>query len=272
MMTTITGSIRRFCSMTKSGPVPGLTVWMVLAGVAFGFFLMSWPVQAAKDFTQAEREAVEQVVRDLIARHPEIVGDAMQVVIERQIQAEEKRMRQNNRVHAAALARKGLGLERGNPQGDVLVVEFADYNCGWCKRAHNGVLNAVAKDGNVRFLYKEFPVLGEMSRFASQAALASDDQDAYGDFNNRLMNQPGRLSESAVLSLAEEMGLDVERLTADMDSPQIEAVLENNKRIARALGIEGTPAFLIGDRLYRGYLDEDELEQAIAQARAEAAP
>ncbi len=275
-MNPITLLIRRFLAgfVFRIFPVMGATTGMIgfLAGVALGVFPIASQAQSAGDFTQAERQAFEEVVRDLIARHPEIVGDAMQVVIQRQLEEEEEKARQNNRIHAAALARQGLSLERGNPEGDVLVVEFADYNCGWCKRAHNGVLEAVATDGNVRFLYQEFPVLGEISRFASQAALASGNQDAYGDFNNRLMNRPGRLTESAVLSLAEDMGLDAGRLAADMESPEIEAVLEKSKRIALALGIKGTPAFLIGDRLYRGYLDKDELKAAIAQARAEAVP
>ena len=154
----------------------------------------------------------------------------------------------------------------GNPKGDVTLVEFFDYQCGYCKRSLKPVKDLLETDRQLRIVWKEFPILGPVSRFAARAAMASEKQGRYLEFHVAVMGSRGKLTEDRVMDIAGSVGLDVQRLRREMDDPAIEEYLDETIRLARVLGIEGTPAFVIGDTLVPGAVGGARLKELIARA------
>ena len=157
----------------------------------------------------------------------------------------------------------------GNPDGDVTVVEFIDYNCPYCKRAMPEVQGLLDEDPNVRLVYREWPILGEGSVYASRAALASRVQGKYEEFHLALMGSRGRVEEASVLRIAKEIGLDIDQLKADMQSPDVDEHIESSMRLAQSLGFNGTPSFVVGDVLLPGFVEQAELQKAVDKSREE---
>ena len=160
----------------------------------------------------------------------------------------------------------------GNPKGDVTLVEFFDYQCGYCKRSLKPVRDLLETDRQLRIVWKEFPILGPVSRFAARAAMASENQGRYLEFHVAVMGSRGKLTEDRVMTLAGSVGLDVQRLRRDMDDPAIEEYLDETIRLAQVLGIRGTPAFVIGDTLVPGVVGDARLKELIAKARSGSTP
>ena len=162
----------------------------------------------------------------------------------------------------------------GNLDGDVTVVEFLDYNCGYCKKARSEVQALVSSDKNFRYVLKEFSILGPGSTFAARAALASQQQaDAtkYSEFSDRLMSHKGTYDETSVIEVATAVGLDPEQLQVDMASPDIDRMLKKNDALAETLNITGTPGFVIGESIVRGYVPPSRLQELADAARAKLA-
>jgi protein-disulfide isomerase len=159
----------------------------------------------------------------------------------------------------------------GNPDGDVTLVEFFDYRCGYCKKAHPIVVELLKTDKNIRMVYKEFPILGPQSKLAAVAAIAALrlDSTKYYDFHNALITARGALSHQAVLDIAAEAGLDPAALTAAMKDPEIKRIIAQNYRQAKLLGINGTPGFVIGDSIVPGFITLAQMRDLIQEARAE---
>ena len=157
--------------------------------------------------------------------------------------------------------------EHGNPKGDAVVVEFFDYQCGYCKRVLPSFMEVIDSDKNLRVIWKELPILGPVSRFAARAAMASDKQGKYLEYHIALMTLRGRLTEKRVMETAKSVGLDMGRLIEDMRSPKIDRYLDETLQLAESLGINGTPAFLIGNQLVPGAISADQMRQIIAQSR-----
>ncbi len=155
----------------------------------------------------------------------------------------------------------------GNPDGDITIVEFFDYRCGYCKRSFPDLMKTVEEDGNIRLVLKEFPILGDESILASRAAIASIAQDKYMDFHSKLMETRGSFSLDRLLSLAEEYGLDTAQLQSDMNSEKTNEIIRANYAVARELGVTGTPAFIIGNTFVPGAVSADELKNLVAEAR-----
>lgn len=164
----------------------------------------------------------------------------------------------------------GVPLVAGNPQGDVTVLEFFDYNCSYCRKMAPRLGELLGEDAGLRLVYKEFPVLGPGSVFAAKAALAAQKQGRYQAFHEALMQASGPLTQAEVLEIAQSMGLDTERLEADMKDPAIEEAIERNFALAQDLGIFATPSFVIDGQIHRGAADLDTLRGLIRQARREA--
>ncbi len=245
-------------------PLIAVTVFSLAAIILSAVVLLRGGITPA---SRGESAAVEEVVRTLLREHPEIIDDAMKAVAEKRRLAEEERLRLNLRAKARELNEDPGSVVGGNPAGNVLVVEFFDYNCPYCKRSHENVRNLVAKDGNLRFIYKEHPILGDHSVIAATAALAARSQGKYIPFHNALMTHKGRLNKVAVMAVAEAAGLNVERLQRDMTDPGIAVILSRNRALAKALDISGTPAFVIDDRLVHGAAEAALLEAVIAEVR-----
>lgn len=217
-----------------------------------------------------QRAAVEKIVRDYLLANPDVVVEAIRLYRE---QAEQARQ-----AHAkAALAESRAQLMNdpdspvgGNPKGDVTIVEFFDYRCGYCKRVLPTIQEIIKTDKNVRIVFKEFPILGDESMVASRAALAAFkiNPKKYEAFHNALMLSTGGLPVARVLRLAQELGYDPDALRKVMDSPEIEARIQKNYLLAESLNIRGTPAFVVGNELVPGAVDLEQLRSLIAQARS----
>ena len=220
--------------------------------------------------TPQQRKAVEEVVREYLLKNPEIILDSVRTMEARQRAAAEDRVRNVIATRAAELFRDPGSPVAGNPDGDVTLVEFFDYQCGFCKRVYPVLKKLLKEDGNVRFVYKEFPILGATSVYAAQAALAARYQDKYQEFHDAMMAAKGRLTEERVLRIAAAVGLDRERLLKDMKGRKAEhdLIIGLNNRLARDLKINGTPGFVVGDVVIRGAADYGSFQRIIAELRA----
>jgi protein-disulfide isomerase len=156
----------------------------------------------------------------------------------------------------------------GNPKGDVTIVEFYDYSCSHCKASHPAVEELLKADRTVRFIAKEFPILGEGSLLASRAALASVKQKKFAQFRTILMDYREQFNEASIMNLAQQAGLDPVQLKRDMSDKAIDDTIAKNQKLAYDLNVSGTPMFIIGDMVYPGALDVAQLQQAVANARS----
>lgn len=233
----------------------------LIAGVMLG---ASAAVQA--DQQRLPVDQVEQIVRDYLLREPEIVYDALQELQRRQAEAAAAQQRAaiaDNRDQLLEAPHTPVG---GNPDGDVTLVEFFDYRCAYCRRVVPSMQTLLEEDRNLRMVFKDLPVLGPDSVRAAQAALASRLQDGYVPFHFALMAADD-LSMAGIRAIAKSLGLDPDRLERDMASAEVGAAIEANYALANELGIEGTPAFVIGDQLVPGAVEKARLEQLIREAR-----
>ncbi len=226
--------------------------------------------RAEHDAATTEQGRLEETIHKYLLEHPDVVLEVLNILQTRRESAKVERTRTNIAAHREALVNDPSSPVAGNPEGDVTLVEFFDYQCPYCKRVIGNVMTVIEDDPGLRVVYKEFPILGPASVIAARAALAARKQDPgkYLAFHEALMASRGRLSESAVMAIAAEAGFDVTRLKRDMALPEIQQTIDRNQALAQALGITGTPSFVIGDELVPGAIDLDALRQLIAQARA----
>ncbi|HEX6143022.1 MAG TPA: DsbA family protein [Geminicoccaceae bacterium] len=237
--------------------------------VVAGIWLIAWPAfaqQAPEPIEGAEREAIEGIIADYILQNPEIIYRALQILQERQQAAQAEQARLALDAHRDALERDPNSPVGGNPEGDVTVVEFFDYRCPYCKRVAPDVERLIDRDPGVRVVYKEWPILGSESVFAARAALAAREQDRYLDFHDRVMSLE-EVTEASVMGVADDLGLDVEQLRDDMAAPEVDAHIRQTAQLAQALGISGTPAFVIGDQVVPGAAGYEALSGSVAAAR-----
>lgn len=236
----------------------------VSAGLA-ALTLANAPARAAMDDTQ--RQAIEQVVRDYLLKHPEVIVEAIDELQKREKVAEEVRNRDALAASRAALETNPADPVLGNPKGDVTLVEFFDYQCGYCKAVQADVQKLIKDDGKLRVVFKEFPILGPASVTAAKAALASREQGKYEAFHNVLMAHRGQLDDDTIQRLAKSVGLDTDKLKKDMDSAEVQQVIGANLALAQALGIRGTPAFIVGDDMAPGAIKLNDMKAMVAKAR-----
>lgn len=220
----------------------------------------------------AQRAGIEKVVREYLMSHPEIVVEAIQTYREREQKAQEERTKQALTAHKELLLKAEGAPFVGNPKGDVTVVEFFDYRCGYCKRVFPLVAQLLNEDKNLRWVFKEFPILGPDSLTASRAALAAWNLDPskYLTFHSELMKTSGALPEDRILRIAKDVGYDADKLRAGMKADAVDAQINRNHQLAETFGIRGTPAFIVGDELVPGAIDIDALRQLVAKARTAA--
>lgn len=242
-----------------------------MAALALLSLSLSAPL-AAQSLTAQQREEIVDVVRDALRRDPSILRDAIGALQQSEQQNQESARRAALAAHADALFRDPADPVKGNPRGDVTVVEFFDARCGYCKTLHPAMESLLREDGQVRLVLKDLPVLGANSVLASRALLAAQRQNKYAVLYDALMRLRGEPTEAALKVESERAGLDWPRLRRDMDDPAIEARLRNNFALAKALSIEGTPAMVIGSTLVPGAVDLATLRELVAEARREARP
>ncbi len=213
-------------------------------------------------------DEIRRIVRDYLLEEPEILIEAQNVLRERHAQAMAERDRNAIRNNFAALFADAEAPVAGNPDGPVAVVEFFDYRCGHCRRVTPVLQTLLAENDDVRLIYKELPILGPESVNAAVAALAAREQGRYTNFHHALMTASGELDPQRVQEIAASVGLDVARLADDMKDPAIMALLQRNRDLANALGIDGTPAFVMGERVLRGAQTPRQFQAIVADMRA----
>lgn len=224
-------------------------------------------VAVAAEFSDDQRGEMGEIIKDYLMKNPEVLRDALQELQRREEVAETERSQRALTENAANIYRSEHDLVVGNPEGSITMVEYFDYNCGYCKRALPDVLKMIDEDKDLRVVLKEFPILGPGSTFAARAALASRKQGKYWEFHLAMLEQRGAIDEAKVLAAAEKIGLDVDKLKADMEAPEIDKAISINMSVARDLGINGTPAFIIGERVIPGAVGYRSLASTVAQVR-----
>lgn len=246
---------------------PILRIFMA-AFFGLGLVLHSVVAQSQDvDFSSTEEDRIKELVREYILENPEIIAEAITLLQSRQETARLERQQANLEDLQDALRNPPENTVMGNPEGDVTVVEFFDYNCGYCKTMFNTVLDTMQSDNDLRLVLIELPILGPNSVTASRAALAARKQDLYGPFHQALMNHRGGLDERSIMTLARGVGLNVDQLQQDMKDPEIDEIIDRNRAIAQQLEINGTPAFVVGSTLVPGALPPERFSELIAQAR-----
>lgn len=235
--------------------------------IAASMMALTWPV-SAQSLTDQQKQEMGNFIRSYLLEHPEILRE-MADKLEQKDQQEEQVARTEGLAKQKDIVFRYDGdAVIGNPEGDVTIVEFMDYNCGWCKRSVGEVQALVEKDKNLRIVMKEFPIFGQHSEFAAKAALASIRQGKYWPFHQAMFAHEGQVTDEVVLAIAAEQGLDVEKLTQDMKDQKILDTVSTNYDLAKTLKLNGTPAFIVDDKVFPGYLPLDQLEAAIAEVRA----
>jgi protein-disulfide isomerase len=214
-----------------------------------------------------DRAAIEKIVREYLLQNPEVLVEAMNELRRRQESAASDAAKQAIAAHKKELFEDAASPVGGNAKGDVTLVEFFDYHCGYCKQVHEPMLTLMREDKNLRVIYKEMPILAPESRIAAAGALAAQKQGKYVELHNALMAARGKLTKDRVLALAKEQKLDVARLEKDMDTPEIQGAIDNNLKLAASIGVDGTPAFIVGDQFAPGALPIEQLREMVAQAR-----
>jgi protein-disulfide isomerase len=218
----------------------------------------------AQDLSDAR---IKELALEAIRENPQIIMEAVQLLEQQQAATQADAAVDVLKNQRQSLEHDPNAPVLGNPDGDVTVVEFFDYNCPYCRRAMSEVQGLLDADQDVRLVYREWPILSEGSVFAAKAALAAREQDKYEEFHWALMGMEERAEEASVMRLAEEIGLDVKRLRTDMDEPEVQEHIDESMRLSQALGFNGTPSFVIGDDLVPGFVEQDQLEALVDKTR-----
>jgi protein-disulfide isomerase len=225
---------------------------------------------AAESFSTDQREEIGKIIKDYLLTHPEVMQDVMAELEKRQQAADAEKHRTAIIENKATLFSSPHQVVLGNPQGNVTMVEFFDYNCGYCKRAMTDMLDLIKTDSNLKFVLKEFPVLGEGSVEAARVAVAARMQDAsgkkYAEFHQKLLGSRGA-DKVRALAVAEEVGFDMSRLKRDMGSDEVKKTIDENMKLAEALGVSGTPSYVIGEEVVVGAVGLDALREKIGAER-----
>ncbi|WP_420863861.1 DsbA family protein [Algirhabdus cladophorae] len=220
--------------------------------------------------TPAERQDFRAEIREYLMENPEVLMEAIGVLEQRQAQQQAVADDAMVLSQADALYSDINSWEGGNPEGDITLVEFVDYRCGYCRKAHSEVEELVSTDGNIRLIVKEFPILGEASVVASRFAIATKltlGDDAYKAAHDALISMRADVNEASVRKLARSLGLDADVIVAKMNSPEVSAVITANRQLGQQLQINGTPTFVMQNEMVRGYVPLDGMRDMIAEIR-----
>lgn len=222
------------------------------------------------NMSDAERELFREEIRSYLMENPEVILDAVNSLEEREAAAQAEADTQLISDHAEAIFDDGFSYVGGNPDGDITLVEFMDYRCGFCKRAFGDVEKLLEEDGNIRFVIKEFPILGEQSVTASRFAIATRQiagAEAYKALHDALMVYNGDITLPALRRLAETFEIDADAIEAQMNAEEVTAELAATRALAQQLRISGTPTFVLEDDMLRGYLPYEQMQALVDDAR-----
>jgi protein-disulfide isomerase len=239
-----------------------IVVLLLAAGVGWGY---------AQGFSDTQRTEIEKIIRDYLLRRPEVLQEAIAELEKRTAAAEAEKHKAAIKDNAQALFNSTRHVVVGNAQGDVTFVEFFDYNCGYCKRALEDMMELMKTDSKLRVVLKEFPVLGPSSVEAAKVATAVRMQDKTGkkylEFHQKLLTGRGQIDKARAMAVAKEVGLDVARIERDMASEEARLSLEESFKLAEMLGLNGTPSYVIGNDVVVGAVGLAALREKVNNAR-----
>jgi protein-disulfide isomerase len=225
----------------------------------------------AQSLSDAQRTEIEAIIKNYLVAHPEVLEEAMAELNKRQAAAEAEKHEASVAENSEAIFNSPRGVVLGNKDGDVTFVEFFDYNCGYCKRAMADMLDLLKTDSRLKVVLKEFPVLSQGSVEAAQVAVAVRMQDPGGkkylDFHQKLLGGRGPADKTRALAAAKEAGLDIGKIEKDLANPEVRATIEENFKLAEAMGMNGTPSYVIGKQIVIGAVGLDGLKEKIGVAR-----
>jgi protein-disulfide isomerase len=246
------------------------TTVRLLAAAATAALLMLPASAQAQTFSDAQRGEIEGLIKSYLISHPEVLEEASAELDRRKQVAEAEKAKSAIQDHSAALFNSQRQVTIGNAQGDVTLVEFFDYNCGYCKRALSDLTDIIKGDSKLRVVLKEFPVLGPGSVEAAQVAVAVRMQDTgkkYFDFHQRLLGGRGQADKARALAAAKDAGFDMARIDKDLKSDEVRSSIDESMKLAEALGLNGTPSYVVGSDVVVGAVGLDALKQKVNLAR-----
>ena len=218
-----------------------------------------------------ERNALRDEIRAYLLENPEVMVEVFGVLEQRQAQEQVEQDKHLVSVNADAIFNDGFSHVMGNPDGDYTIVEFVDYQCGFCRKAHAVLKDLLAADGNIRLVLKEFPILSEGSLMSAQFAISAQQQfgaEAYETLHNALISMRGNVTEARLAELADGLGLDGAAIAAGMSSPEVQRILTENRELGKRLQVTGTPAFVMNDTMARGFMELEQMEYLVSEGRA----
>ncbi|MDW3221689.1 MAG: DsbA family protein [Paracoccaceae bacterium] len=246
----------------KTRILPALLTAVVLAGPAVALDL--------ETMTDEDRALFRSEVRNYLMENPEVIMEAVQALENRQAEAQAQADQSLVTDNAQAIFDDGFSFVGGNPDGDITLVEFMDYRCGYCKRAYGEVEKLLETDGNIRFVVKEFPILGEQSVLASRFVIAAkqlEGAQAYKSLHDALMEFNGDITLPALRRLSATFELDADAIEARMNDASVTQEIADTRALAQKLRITGTPTFVMQDELLRGYLPYDQMRDLLEEKR-----
>jgi protein-disulfide isomerase len=228
--------------------------------------------ESAQQFSAPQKGEIEKIVRDYLVSHPEVLQEAIAELDKRQAAADLEKAKAAVAGNAETLFNSTRQVVLGNPKGDVTMVEFFDYNCGFCKRAMADMLELLKDDPKLRIVLKEFPVLGPGSVEAAKVAVAVRMQDKTGgkkylDFHQKLLGGRGQADKARALAVAKEVGMDMGRLDKDLASEEVKVSIDESLKLAETLGLNGTPSYIVGTDVVIGAVGIDALRAKVSTAR-----
>jgi protein-disulfide isomerase len=221
--------------------------------------------------TEAERAAFQAEVRAFLMENPQVIMDAVKVLDDQKAAAEVMADKELVEAYRTALFDDPTAWVGGNPDGDITLVEFMDYQCGYCRKAHAEVAELVASDGRIRYILKEYPILGEGSVLAARFAISVRQiagDDAYKSAHDALITLRGDVTPDALDRLAVSLGLDAQAIAARMNTAEVTAVIDANHALGQEMNINGTPTFIVDGQMLRGYVPLEGMRQVVAEERA----
>lgn len=241
-----------------------ITLSRLVAAIAVALTVVTAGAAQAQNFTPQQRGEIESIIRDYFIKHPEMIEEL-------QALAQSAKLTKAIVDNKQTLFNSPRQVTLGNPNGDVTMVEFFDYNCGFCKRALDDMMTLIKDNPNLRVVLKEMPVLSQGSMDAAQVAVAVTMQDKSGkrylDFHQKLLNGRGQVDKARALAVAKEVGADMAKIEKDMNGAEVKAALQESFALAEALGFQGTPSYVIGNEAVVGAVGVKELQAKINNAR-----
>ena len=232
------------------------------------------PTAGGSTFTDEQKKALGDIIKDFLLKNPDVMIDVQNALDEKVEKEQSTKLKTFMAENGKSIYRSPGSSTAGDADGDITVVEFFDFNCGYCKRGLPEVQKLIKSDKKVRFVFKELPILSKGSEEAARVALAAKRQGKYWEFHQVMLGSKGQANEASALKVAEGLGLDMDKLKTDMASDAVKNELDDMKALAKKIGINGTPHFLVGDKAIPGAPEDlhDQLETLVSEFRKNGCP